>query len=94
MRIKSKFKFIRGLLIIIAIMSLFICKSILSFNKENYKTIYVANGETLWEIAQNEQRTNEYYKEKDVREIVYSIKTINNLEDCNLHEGQELKVLN
>lgn len=94
MKIKSKFKFIRGILILIAIVSLFICKSIFSFNKENYKTIYVTNGETLWEIARNEQQTNDYYKEKDIREIVYSIKTINNLSDCNLHEGQELRVLN
>lgn len=94
MRIKSKFKFIRGILIIIAIISLFVCKSILSFNKENYKTIYVANGETLWEIAKYEQETNEYYKGKDVREIVYSIKTINNLEDSNVYEGQALRVLN
>ncbi len=92
MRIKNKGKFIRGLLLLIAVISLFICKSTLSFNKINYKTIYVSNGETLWEIAESEQQNNEYYKEKDIREIVDSIKTINKLENSSLYEGQELLI--
>lgn len=95
MRIKNRKKFIRGLLIIIAIISLFACKTTLSFNENNnksYKTIYVSNGETLWEIAESEQRNNDYYKDKDIREIVYSIKNINKLESLDLCEGQELLV--
>ncbi len=96
MRIKNKKKFIRGLLLIIAIVSLFISKSTLSFSEQNninYKTIYVSNGETLWEIAENEQKNNNYYKNKDIREIVYSIKNTNKLENSNLYEGQELLVI-
>ncbi len=96
MRIKNRKKFIRGLLLIIAIVSLFISKSTLSFseqNNENYKTIYVSNGETLWEIAENEQKNNDYYKNKDIREIVYSIKNTNKLGDSNLCEGQELLIM-
>lgn len=92
MRIKNRKKFIRGLLIIIAIISLFVCKLTFSFSERSYKTIYVANGETLWKIAENEQKNNNYYKDKDIREIVYSIKSINNLENSNLYEGQELLV--
>lgn len=95
MRIKNRKKFIRGLLIIIAIMSLFACKTTFSFNENNsksYKTIYVSNRETLWEIAESEQRNNDYYKDKDIREIVYSIKNINKLESLDLCEGQELLV--
>lgn len=95
MRIKNRKKFIRGLLIIIAIISLFACKATFSFNEKNsksYKTICVSNGETLWEIAENEQRNNDYYKNKDIREIVYSIKSINKLENLSLCEGQELLV--
>lgn len=95
MRIKNKKKFIRGLLIIIAIISIFACKSTFSFDDKNdksYKTIYVANGETLWEIAENEQKSNDYYKDKDIREIVYSIRRINKLESSTLYNGQELKV--
>lgn len=96
MRIKNKKKFIRGLLLIIAIVSLFISKSTFSFSEQNnrdYKTIYVSNGETLWEIAENEQKNNAYYKNKDIREIVYSIKNTNKLGNSNLCEGQELLVI-
>lgn len=92
MRIKNRKKFIRGLLIIIAIISLFVCKTTFSFSEKSYKTIYVSNGETLWEIAENEQKNNDYYKDKDIREIVYSIKSINKLENSTLYEGQELLV--
>ena len=93
MRIKNRKKFIRGLLIIIAIISLFVCKSTLSYNKPEYKTIYVSSGETLWEIAKNEQKNNNYYADKDVREIVDSIKNINNLENSSLYEGQKLMII-
>ena len=93
MRIKNRKKFIRGILLIIALLSLFICKSTLSFNNANYKTIYVSNGETLWDIAKTEQQNNNYYNGKDIREIVDSIKNINNLENSNLYEGQELLIL-
>ncbi len=92
MRIKNKKKFVRGILIIIAMISLFICKSTMSFNEQNYKIIYVSCGETLWEIAKNEQKNNSYYNNKDIREIVDNIKSINNLENSNLYEGQELKI--
>lgn len=93
MRIKNRKKFIRGLLIIIAIISLFVCKLTFSFSEKSYKTIYVSNGETLWEIAENEQKNNDYYKDKDIREIVYSIKNINKIENSTLYEGQELLVI-
>lgn len=92
MRIKSKYKFIRGLLIILALVSLFISKTTLSFNKINYKKISVTRGDTLWKIAKQEQETNEYYKNKDIREIVYNLKELNNLNTSNLNEGQELLI--
>ena len=93
MKIKNKKKFIRGILIILAIIALFRCKSTLSYKEPKYDEIYISNGETLWEIAEVQQNTNEYYKNKDVREIVYNIKTINNLENSNLYEGQKLLVM-
>ena len=94
MRIKNKKKFIRGILIIIAIISMFICKATFSYNEPKYKTIYVSNGETLWEIAKNEQKNNYYYKGKDIREIVDNIKSINKLTDSDLYAGQELRIIN
>lgn len=92
MRIKNRKKFIRGILIIIELVSLLICKSTLSYDELEYKTVHVSRGETLWEIAENEQKNNSYYANKDIREIVNNIKNINKLEDLNLYEGQEILI--
>ena len=56
------------------------------------KTIYVAYGETLWEIARIESKNNEYYAKQDIRYIVKDIKQLNNLTSSNLYPGQELLV--
>jgi len=46
----------------------------------------------LWSIAERESENNNYYKDKDVREIIYDLKKINNLSNSNLAEGQEIKI--
>lgn len=92
MKIKNKKKFIRGILILIAIISLFASQTTYSYIKNEYKEIKVSAGETLWEIAEFEQKNNEYYKGKEVREIIENIKRINNLEISNLYEGQKLLI--
>lgn len=56
------------------------------------KTVYVAYGETLWEIARVEAKNNEYYAKQDIRSIVKDIKEINHLESCNLYMGQSLLI--
>lgn len=61
-------------------------------NKIDYKTVYVTRGDTLWKIASEEQTKNSYYKNKDVRDIIYDIKEINNLNVSDLKIGQELKI--
>ena len=63
-----------------------------SYNNINYKTVYVTQGDTLWKIAEVEQKNNAYYENKDIRDIVYDIKTANNLDVSNLNIGQELKI--
>lgn len=63
-----------------------------SHNNIKYKTIYVTQGDTLWNIADEEQKNNSYYENKDIRDIVYDIKTANNLNVSNLNVGQELKI--
>ena len=63
-----------------------------SCNKVEYKTIYITQGDTLWKIASEEQTKNSYYKNKDVRDIIYDIKEINNLNVSDLKIGQELKI--
>lgn len=92
MKIINRKKFIRGLLILIGLISLFACKSTFSFSTPNYKKVYVTNNETLWEIAQDEAINNNYYRGKDIRAIVDSIKNINNLKESTLYEGQELLI--
>ena len=94
MRIVNKKKFVKMISLIIGIISIsFVCFSNISFSKGDVKTktIYVSNGDTLWTIAREEQENNVYYEDKDIREIVYQIKKINNIENnTNLKEGQKL----
>ena len=60
----------------------------------NYKTIYVANGETLWEIASVEAQNNSYYAKYDIRHIIKDIKQINDLKSSSVYPGQSLLVPN
>ena len=56
------------------------------------KKVFVANGDTLWEIAETEAKNNMYYYEKDIRYIIKDIKEVNHLVNSNLSIGQELFV--
>ena len=58
----------------------------------SYKTEYVVAGDTLWSIAEQEVNNNEYYKNDDVRTVVYDIKYINNLKSSELKQGMKLKI--
>jgi len=91
LRIINRKKFFRSfILFVIALCFIVLC----FYNKsssegiKNYKTIVVNNGDTLWSIAQNEKNENDYYKDADIREIVYSIKEVNNLKTSNLAINQ------
>lgn len=94
MRIVNKKKFIRMVILVMGfIMLLFICFSNISFSKGEVKTktIYVSSGDTLWTIAKEEQENNSYYEDKDIRDIVYQIKKLNNIQNnSNLIEGQKI----
>lgn len=95
MKIVNLKKFIRSIcliLIVAFVLSLVCTKSTLSHKEIEYKLIYVAKGDTLWEIASDLQKSNDYYKTKDIRYIISDIKNINNLESSNLHIDQELMV--
>ena len=63
-----------------------------SCTNPKYKTIYTEAGDTLWNIASIEKDQNEYYKDKDVRDIVISIKQAKNLEASDLRIGQKLLI--
>lgn len=95
LKITNKKKFIRSILIILGMIifiSLFIGNISFSHGENNYKTIYVANGDTLWSIAKEEQQNNSYYENKTIREVVTNIKTINNLSNSNLSINQKLVI--
>lgn len=95
MKIKNPIKFIRSmailLIIIFAVIAFFYNKSY-AYREHDYKTVPVSSGDTLWTIAEFEKENNDYYKNKDIREIIYEIKKINNLDSSNLIIGQELKI--
>lgn len=58
-----------------------------NYNGE-YTTYTVSKGERLWDIAENVSEG------RDVREVVYIIEKDNELDNANLHIGQELKIRN
>ncbi len=92
MRIKNKFKFIRGILIILFMLSILFCKATFSYKEIEYKTYYVEEGDTLWTIAEELIITNEYYKNKDIRDIIIEIQKINNLSSGNIYVNQCLLI--
>ncbi len=95
MVIKNWKKFLRALLIIIGVIifiNLLIPDKSFSHQEIEFKTVAVSNGDTLWTIAKDEQEENAYYEGKDIRDIVYNIKKVNNLKSSNLKVNQTLEI--
>ncbi len=93
MKIKNTKKFIRSILIILGmgfIIMLLISKSTLSHKEIEYKTIYVSEGDTLWNIAKSNQANNDYYKNRDIRYIINDLIKVNNLDNSNIKVNQKL----
>lgn len=93
MRIKNKKKFRRTIFIILFLTILgiiLLSNKTLSHGEVKTKTVYISKGETLWTIAQIELEDNNFYENKSIREVINNIKTINNLEDSYIYEGQKL----
>ena len=95
MIIRDKKKFVRGILLIVAIsISLVFIMTGKTFSHQEmkYKTVSVVFGDTLWDIAENEQKNNRYYKGNDIRDIIQNIKEINNLKSSELKANQILEI--
>ena len=95
MIIKNRKKFVRAILLIVGVIvfiNLLIEDKSYSHQEIKYKTLSVLSGDTLWDIAEEEQETNTYYEGKDIRDIVQNIKSTNNLESSSLKAGQTLKI--
>ena len=71
-------------------MLIYMSKGTLSTNIVSYTETYVEEGDTLWQIAGNQQNNNEYYKNKEIRDIVSNLKKVNNLKTSNLSVGQKI----
>lgn len=95
MKIVNMKKFIRSIILILGFLFLlsflFVNKSF-SYSKKTYKKIYISCGDTLWNIAKKEKNNNAYFENKDIREIVFELKTTNNLKNSDLKIGQELNI--
>ena len=95
MKIKNKFKFIRT----ISLMMLFIIVVFMIFSKTtysganiSYEENVVCRGDTLWSIANEQSKTNKYFENKDIREVVEEIKNSNDIKDSKLYQGQKIRI--
>lgn len=52
--------------------------------RKEYKSITVRQGDTLWNIAA------QYRGETEIREYIYQIKKLNNLDNATIYPGQKL----
>lgn len=95
LRIVNKRRFITVLSTLALVIYFVVCSlnnKVSSNEIVTYKTVTVNSGDTLWSIAQNEQIENEYYKNSDIRKIIFDIKELNNLKTSNLTIRQNLKI--
>lgn len=93
-RIVNKKKFIRAVtVIVIIISSIFMgLTKAYSSGETKYKQEYIISGDTLWSLAEKEAQENDFYKNKDVRDIIQELKYINHLESNDLKIGQEILI--
>ena len=87
LKIKNKVRFTISMFIIFVLLfSIFnsITSKAFSFQAPEYIEITVSYGDTLWGIAKE--------LEGNISENVFKIQDINNLEDCNIYEGQKLLI--
>lgn len=92
MKIINKKRFIISNLILFSFifMLIYMAKGTFSTSIINYTETYIEEGDTLWEIALTQQKNNEYYKNKEIREIVNDLKKVNNLKKSNLSVNQKI----
>lgn len=94
MKLKNKKRFMITIVILSLIILFIILFSSQTFSQGKYemKTIYISNGDTLWDIALIEQKYNRYYEDKKIKEIIQDIKYINNLDSSYIYEGQQIEI--
>lgn len=92
LNVKRIMKLIIVMVVLVIVILLFIHSTSLSYKDTQYREIYVCSGDTLWDIAKHEQENNNYYKGKDIREIIFDIKKVNNLSSSDLNINQKILI--
>lgn len=69
---------------VLSIFSIFNGVNALDCQQSKLKTVYVFKGDTLWSIAK------QYNTKMDIREYIYEVKKLNNMETSELYAGQEI----
>ncbi|MCX4303777.1 MAG: LysM peptidoglycan-binding domain-containing protein [Clostridia bacterium] len=92
MKVVNKKKFIKSILVtvfIVIMMCICISKAIASNKVELREITYtVSKGETLWSIAKKYKQNNQ-----DVRDYIYKIEKLNNMDSATIYEGQTIKII-
>ena len=85
--LKNKTKFFSLLFIIFIIMfTLIYTASVSGMEKQNYRTVIVNKGDSLWSIAEK------YSDDCDIRDYIYTVKKINNMNSSVLYENTAILV--
>lgn len=92
-RIINKKKFIRSLIIMTGLLLLVFLGLNNTYSKTeiSYKEEFIYAGDTLWSIAEKQEKDNKYYENKDIRSIVSELKDINHI-DGNLEIGEKILI--
>lgn len=87
LRIVNKKRFISFISItMILIISIFNC---VSANKPTeYQDYTVVQGDTLWSIASKNLKSGQ-----DIREYIYELREINNMNDCLIYPNQIIRII-
>lgn len=94
-KIVNKKKFFRTITIILFIVMILVCfefNDTYSRTEIKYFEEYINEGDTLWSIASEQAQTNQYFRNKDIRNIVHELKEINNISNENLNVGRKILI--
>lgn len=82
---KKRFSIFISILVLITLITI-LTNTAYGFKQPQYELITVRHGDTLWDIA---KRSN---TDKDIREFIYDIKTVNNLSGSEIFQGAVLRI--
>ncbi|MCI9015925.1 MAG: LysM peptidoglycan-binding domain-containing protein [Clostridia bacterium] len=88
MKSKNIRRFITSILILAIIIFAIFRKPNDSNTFYQIETIYISKGDTLWSIAEQYKLRNQ-----DIRDYIYEIRQLNNMQSVELHIDQELQII-